>query len=70
MGEILDFSSSFFQLLNSQVTTAQHMEREKAYDVVNHECVHVAFHFFFNVHLFYIVIQVGIQCLFERLRRC
>ena len=24
-----------FQMLNSQVTTAQHMERERAYDVVS-----------------------------------
>lgn len=26
-----------FQMLNSQVTTAQHMDREKAYDIVS-EC--------------------------------
>ena len=24
-----------FQMLNSQITTAQHMEREKAYDIVS-----------------------------------
>lgn len=32
---ILGFGLGFFQMLNSQITTAQHMEREKAYDIVS-----------------------------------